>query len=124
MTWSLRELLLLAQQDVEMSLEWPSEEVEAYFGGRASDLLGTMRLWAQGTRRDDKWLRTALDADPVRAMTDAADELRAFGAEDGERAVLLIEGILDLPPRERAAVAATAVAVLSRLDRPWLPEAE
>jgi hypothetical protein len=126
MTWSLQELLLLAQQDVEMSLDWPSEEVEAYFGDRVSNLLAAMRLWAQGTGRDDTWLRTALDADPVRVMTDAADELRTFAAEgeDGERAVPWIEGILELPERERAAVAATVVAVLSRLGRPWLPEAE
>jgi hypothetical protein len=122
-TWTLRELLVLAQQDVDMSLEWPSDEVEAYVRDRASNLLGAMRLWAQGTGRDDIWLRTALEADPVRVMTDAADELRTFAAEgeDGERALPLIEEILELPSRERADVAATIVAVLSRLGRDWPP---
>jgi hypothetical protein len=96
MAWTLRELLLLAQQDVDMSLEWPSEEVEAYVGGRASNLLAAMRLRAQGTGRDDAWLKTALEADPVRAMSNAADELRTFAVEgeDGERALPLIEEIL------------------------------
>jgi hypothetical protein len=125
MTWSLQELLLLAQQDVDMSLEWPSDEVEAYVRDRASNLLAAMRLWAQGTGRDDTWLKTALEADPVGAMTDAADELRTFAAEgeDGERALPLIEEILKLPSRERADVAATVVAVLSRLGRYWPPGA-
>ena len=65
----------------------------------------------------------ALEADPVRVMTDAADELRTFAAEgeDGERALPLIEEILELPSRERADVAATIVAVLSRLGRDWPP---
>jgi hypothetical protein len=125
MTWTLRELLLLAQQDVDASLEWPSDEVEAYVRDRASNLLAAMRLWAQGTGRDDTWLKTALEADPVGAMTDAADELRTFAAEgeDGERALSLIEEILELPSRERADVAATVVAVLSRLGRYWPPGA-
>jgi hypothetical protein len=125
MTWTLRDLLLLAQQDVDMSLEWPSDEVEAYVRHRASNLLAAMRLWAQGTGRDDTWVKTALEADPVGAMTDAADELRTFAAEgeDGERALPLIEEILELPSRERADVAATVVAVLSRLGRDWPPGA-
>jgi hypothetical protein len=125
MTWTLRELLLLAQQDVDASLEWPSDEVEAYVRDRASNLLAAMRLWAQGTGRDDTWVKTALEADPVGAMTDAADELRTFAAEgeDGERALPLIEEILELPSRERADVAATVVAVLSRLGRDWRPGA-
>jgi hypothetical protein len=125
MTWTLRELLLLAQQDVDASLEWPSDEVEAYVRDRASNLLAAMRLWAQGTGRDDTWVKTALEADPVGAMTDAADELRTFAAEgeDGERALPLIEEILELPSRERADVAATVVAVLSRLGRYWPPGA-
>src|SRR5215207_3105225 len=103
MTWTLRQLLLLSQQDVDMSLEWPSEEVKAYAGDRASNLLAALRLWAQSTGRDDTWLKAALEADPVRAMTDAADELRTFAAqgEDGERALPMIEEILELPPRER-----------------------
>jgi hypothetical protein len=124
-TWTLRELLVLAQQDVDMSLEWPSDEVEAYVRDRASNLLAAMRLWAQGTGRDDTWVKTALEADPVRVMTDAADELRTFAAEgeDGERALPLIEEILELPSRERADVAATVVAVLSRLGRDWRPGA-
>jgi hypothetical protein len=124
-TWTLRELLLLAQQDVDASLEWPSDEVEAYVRDRASNLLAAMRLWAQGTGRDDTWVKTALEADPVGAMTDAADELRTFAAEgeDGERALPLIEEILELPSRERADVAATVVAVLSRLGRDWRPGA-
>jgi hypothetical protein len=125
MTWSLQELLLLAQQDVDMSLEWPSDEVEAYVRDRASSLLAAMRLWAQGTGRDDTWLKTALEADPVRAMTDAADELRTFTAEgeEGERALPLIEEILELPSRELDDVAATVVAVLSRVGRDWPPGA-
>jgi hypothetical protein len=124
-TWTLRELLVLAQQDVDMSLEWPSDEVEAYVRDRASNLLAAMRLWAQGTGRDDTWVKTALEADPVGVMTDAADELRTFAAEgeDGERALPLIEEILELPSRERADVAATVVAVLSRLGRDWRPGA-
>jgi hypothetical protein len=121
MTWSLRELLLLAEHDLEMSLDWPSDDVKAYIGDRASNLLAAMRLWAQGTGRDDAWLKTALEDDPVRAISDAADELRTFavGGEDGERALPMIEEILELPPRERADVAATVVAALSRLGRDW-----
>jgi hypothetical protein len=104
-----------------MSLDWPSEDVKAYVRDRASNLLAAMRLWAQGTSRNDAWLKTALQADPVRTMSDAADELRTFAVEgeNGERALPMIEEILELPPRERADVAATVVAALSRLGRDW-----